>query len=69
MGRFENHKVGDINGNPNKRTIRRPTGGRYILAYAKKLNDYFKKYIIGGYFKRITKNRNSVSNIRQDMGL
>lgn len=35
----------------------------------KKLNDYFKKYIIGGYFKRITKNRNSVSNIRQDMGL
>lgn len=33
----------------------RPTGGRYILAYAKKLNDYFKKYIIDGYFKRITK--------------
>ena len=55
MGRFENHKVGDINGNPNKRTIRRPTGGRYILAYAKKLNDHFKKYIVGEYFKSITK--------------
>lgn len=55
MGRFENHKVGGINGNPNKRTIRRPTGGRYILVYAKKLNDYFKKYIVGEYFKSITK--------------
>lgn len=27
-----------------------------ILAYAKKLNYYFKKYIVGEYFKSITKN-------------